>query len=302
MSTGKVSRRAFLAGSMAMAGTAALSERTASASVESLPEVDKPGRTPNTLFAVNIEMWFDGPFEQRIVKAAQLGFPAVEFWPYKGRDIDVMAKLLKEHNMTATQFTAWPFGTELNNPYATADNFMAAIEESCHIAEKLPGCEMFCVVAGNDIEKISKKEMHNAVIAKIKKAVPILEKYRKMIILEPMNPYNHPNHCLYGSRDSIAICKAVGSPWVKLNWDLFHMQRSEGNLIDNLRKGKDYIGYLQLADSPDRNEPGTGEINYTHVFQAIKEIGYQIPIGLECSPKDGDVVRAARRIYAADTW
>ena len=72
--------------------------------------------------------------------------------------------------------------------------------------------------------------------------------------------------------------------------------------MDNMRKGKDYIGYLQLADSPDRHEPGTGEVNYTQIFKSIKQIGYMRPVGLECTPQGGDVVRAARRIYAADTW
>ena len=102
--------------------------------------------------------------------------------------------------------------------------------------------------------------------------------------------------------EAIEICRTVASSHVKLNWDLFHMQRYEGNLIDNMRKGKDYIGYLQLADSPDRHEPGTGEVNYTQIFKSIKQIGYTRPVGLECTPQGGDVVRAARRIHAADTW
>ena len=96
--------------------------------------------------------------------------------------------------------------------------------------------------------------------------------------------------------------KEVGSPQVKINWDLYHMQRYEGNLIDNLRKNIDHVGYFQLADSPDRNEPLTGEINYTEVFKAIKQAGYKRPVGLECSPQDGNVVRAAQRINTADTW
>jgi hydroxypyruvate isomerase len=264
--------------------------------------VDKPGRTPNTLFAVNLEMWFKGPFEHRIQKAADLGFPSVEFWPYQGKNIDALAKLLRENKMTATQFTAWGFGTELNNPRSAPDKFLQAIEDSCRVAATLPGCDLFTVVVGNNIKGLSKDAMHAAAVEKIKKAVPLLEKHQKTIILEPMNPYNHPGHCLYGSQDGIAICKAVDAPWVKLNWDLFHMQRFEGNLIDNMRRGKDYIGYLQLADSPDRNEPGTGEINYTNVFKAARKIGYKRPIGLECSPQGGDVVRAARRVYAADSW
>ena len=61
------------------------------------------------------------------------------------------------------------------------------------------------------------------------------------------------------------------------------------------------MGYFQLADSPDRHEPGTGELNYTRVFQAIREIEYTRPVGLECSPQDGDVVRAARRIGCSGT-
>jgi len=301
MKNRSVTRRGFLAGTATVAGAAALGGRAARG-MEELPGVEKPGRTPNTKFAVNIEMWFRGPVEGRIKQAAELGFPSVEFWPYQGKDIESMARLLRESGMTASQFTAWGFGTELNNPDAKADRFVQAIEESCRVAAKLPGCNLFCVVAGNNIQGLSKEQMHAAVVEKLKKVVPILERNRKKIILEPMNPYNHPGHCLYGSKDGIAICKAVGSEWVQLNWDLFHMQRYEGNLIDNLRKGRDYIGYLQLADSPDRNEPGTGEVNYTQVFQAIKKIGYTLPVGLECSPQGRDARRAARRVYAADTW
>ena len=299
-----VSRRGFLTGSATLGAAAVVPTLASAAAKEESSQVEKPGKTPKTPFAVNLEMWFRGDFVKRIEEAARLGFPAVEFWPYRGnnKDIDAMAAALKKHSMTATQFTAWGFGKELNHPEAKADRFVKAIEESCVVADKLPGCNLFTVVAGNDIDGISKEKMHAAVVEKIRKVVPILERHKKTIILEPMNPYNHGGHCLYGSADGIAICKAVGSPWVKLNWDLFHMQRYEGNLIDNMRKGKEWIGYLQLADSPDRFEPGTGEINYTNVFRAIHELGYTLPVGLECNPQDRNPERAARRVYAADTW
>ena len=302
-----IRRRRFLTSSAAATSAVALGVNADAAEnansdtrPRSLPKL--PGRTPNTQFAVNLEMWFKGKLESRVREAARLGFPAVDFWPYQGRDIDAVAAALREHEMIATQFTAWPFGTELNHPDEKADEFLEAVEESCAVAEKLPGCRLFTVVVGNNIEGLSKRAMHDAAIAKIKLAVPILAKHQKTIIIEPMNPYNHPGHCLYGSADAIAICQQVDSEWVKINWDLFHMQRYEGNLIDNLRNGKAYIGYVQLADSPDRNEPGTGEINYTQIFKVLKEIGYSIPVGLECFPAGGDVVRAAQRIHAADTW
>ncbi|MCA9263938.1 MAG: TIM barrel protein [Planctomycetales bacterium] len=300
----KMDRRSAIAGSAATAavGLASLTLSGSTHAGEPLPEVDKPGRTPNTKFAVNIEMWFGGPMEERIEKAAELGFPAVEFWPYKDRNIAEMAKVLSDHEMTCSQFTAWGFGTELNHPEKRPENFIQSIKESCDVAQQLPGCDLFTVVLGNNIRGLTKEQMHAAAVEKIKQVVPILEEHKKTIIIEPMNPYNHPGHCLYGSADGIAICKAIGSQYVKLNWDLFHMQRYEGNLIDNLRKGHEYAGYLQLADSPARNEPGTGEINYTQLFKVIKEIGYTRPVGLECSPEGRDVVRAARRIYQADTW
>lgn len=290
-----------------MLGSAALVSTTvgavgADAVRETLADIKNPGQTPNTTFAVNLEMWFKGSMRKRIEQAAELGFPAVEFWPYQNRDIPAIAHLLNKYGMTCSQFTAWGFGKELNHPALGAERFVKSIEESCAVAAQLPGCELFTVVIGDDIAGLSKDQMHVAAIEKIRKVVPILEQHEKTIIIEPMNPYNHAGHCLYGSHDGIAICQAVGSEWVKLNWDLFHMQRYEGNLIDNLRKGRDYIGYFQLADSPDRNEPGTGEINYTEILKAIREIGYTRPVGIECFAEDGNTLRAAQRVYLADSW
>ena len=78
------------------------------------------------------------------------------------------------------------------------------------------------------------------------------------------------------------------------------MQRFEGNLIDNLEKGRDWIGYVQFADSPDRHEPLTGEVRWDAVFRKVREIGYTRPLGAECVPQGMDAVRAARRLYAVD--
>ncbi|MFC7336860.1 TIM barrel protein [Haloferula chungangensis] len=263
--------------------------------------IELPGRTPHTPIAVNIEMWFEGEFGERIEQAARLGFPAIELWTWRDKDLKTGGDLLRRHGMTATQFTAWGFGKEINDPTFPVERFVAEIEAACEATSLLPGCDRFCVVAGDDIDGLSKAQMHAAVIEKLKAAVPVLEKFRRTVILEPMNPYNHPAHCLYGSEDGIAICKAVGSEWVKLNWDLFHMQRFEGNLLDNLEKGREWIGYVQFADSPGRHEPGTGEVNYSEVFRRVRDMGYTLPLGAECLPEDGDAVRAAERLFEVDS-
>ena len=254
------------------------------------------GLTSGMPVAVNVEMWFEGDFATRIREAHGLGFPAIEFWTWKEKDIEAGAAVLRELGMTATQFTAWGFGEEVNHPDFPVSRFVEEIEVCCEVAAKLPGCDWMTVVGGDNIKGLTKEVMHAALIEKLRAAVPVLEKYRKTIILEPMNPFNHPGHCLYGSVDGIAICEAVGSPWVKLNWDLFHMQRYEGNLIDALEKGWPWVGYVQFADSPGRNEPGTGEVNYREVFAAVKRLGYAAPLGAECLPLGGDVKRAAGRL------
>ena len=252
-------------------------------------------------YAVNLNMWFRGDFVNRLKLAKDLGFDAVEMWEYQEVNMDAVARSLEDLDLEMTQFTAWDFSKELNHPKMGAENFVQAIESACRLALRLKGCERFTVVFGDDIEGFSREEMHLAGIEKLKKVVPILERYRKMIILEPMNPFNHPRHSLYGSVEGIKICQSVGSKWVKLNWDLFHMQRFEGNLIDYLRRGWDYVGYLQIADSPNRVEPSEGEVNFSNVLRVAKNLGYDLPVGLECFPSSKNLREVVSRIDKMDS-
>ena len=262
-------------------------------------------------FALNLESWFELPdgetlqsidfqkeYLRRLDLTQELGFSAIEIWPWQNKNIPEFARELNQRQMTLTQFTAWGFGKELNHPEIAPDRFVEAIRESCEVAAQLPGCDLLTVVAGDNISGLNKQQMLDAVAEKLTAAVPLLEAHNKTIIVEPMNPYNHPSHCLYGSADGIALCQKVDSPHVRLNWDLFHMQRAEGNLIHNLREGADYAAYVQIADSPGRNEPGTGEINYAQVLSLLAEMGYQRPVGLELWPLAGDVKKAAQRVLA----
>ena len=101
------------------------------------------------------------------------------------------------------------------------------------------------------------------------------------------------------SEHAAAILKAVGSPNVKMLFDIYHQQISEGNLTGNIRKYHDLIGYFQLADHPGRHEPSTGEINYPFVLRTIYDVGYRDPIGMEMSAK-GDPTVAFKAMREAD--
>jgi hydroxypyruvate isomerase len=249
------------------------------------------GAEPNTFsenYAVNVEMWWRNlPFVDRIHAAADAGFKHIEFWPWQGKDIDAVAKACKERDIDVAQFTAWGFTPGMNNPKSHA-KFVEEIKKSCEIAKRL-NCKRMTVVGGNDQPSMTQEEMHQNIIDALKLVKPLVEEEGIMLILEPMNiRVDHKGHCLYGSEDAVRICREVDSPMIKINWDLYHMQISEGDLCGRLRDGIDQVGYIQVADHPGRHEPGTGEIYYPRVFEELKKLGYTGPIGLECSPANGE--------------
>lgn len=296
-----ITRRSWLTSTVATAGLSGL-RASVFAGEDAAAERKQIGKTPHTRFAVNCEMWWTKwPFLERIRKTAELGFPAIEFWPLAGKDLDAIAALTQELGLEVAQFTAWGFKPGLNEP-RNHPAFVQAIREACVAAKKLR-CRKACVVAGDDVPGMTQEEMHQHVITALKSVARIVEDHDLMLILEPMNiRVDHKGHCLYGSAPAIRICQEVGSSHVKINWDLYHMQITEGDLCGHLREGfaAGQVGYLQLADHPGRHEPGTGEIHYNRVLKEAYELGYRDFVGLECRPTDE--LLAARRVAAADVW
>jgi hydroxypyruvate isomerase len=262
------------------------------------PTSEPPAFSEN--YAVNIEMWWwQLPFEDRIHAAADAGFNKIEFWPWQGKDIASIAAVCEERGIEVAQFTAWGFVPGMNDP-KNHNKFVEEIKKSCEIAKQL-NCKRMTVVGGNDISNMSQEEMHQNIIDALKLVKPIVEKAGIMLILEPMNiRVDHKGHCLYGSEDAVRICREVNSPMIKINWDLYHMHISEGDLCGRLRDGIDQVGYIQVADHPGRHEPGTGEIYYPRVYEELKKLGYTGPIGLECSPagtEDEAIHRLRKEMY-----
>ena len=300
-----IDRRAFL-----LAGGAAAAALPVAHGAGSMPQADQeaagakaalPGRTPHTTFALNIEMWFRSlPFTDRIRQTAALGFDWVEFWSWQGKDLAAIKATCEEVDVQVAQFIGWGFVPGLNHP-DNHDQFEKTIEESCAAANDL-GATMLTVVGGNDQPDMSQAEMHDHIITGLERVENIIESAKVMLILEPMNiRVDHKGHSLYGSDPAIAICRELDSPFIKINWDIYHMQITEGDLCRRIRDAYDQIGYIQIADNPGRREPGTGEINYTRVFQELASLGYDKPVGVECWP-EGTEALAAQRLLKADTW
>lgn len=298
-----LNRRRFL-GTGVMAGAAAATLQNSRLQGGEDPQViEGIGKTPHTKFAVNVEMWWTKlPFPERLEQAARFGFPAVEFWPWRNKDLRAIEEFSKRTGTEIAQFTAWGFTPGMNDP-RNHEACLKEIEASCAVAKQLK-CKLMTVVGGNDQPGMTQEQMHDNIITCLKRAAPIAGENDITLILEPMNiRVDHKGHCLYGSAPSIRICNEVNSPFVKINWDLYHMHITEGDLCGHLREGMEAgrVGYLQLADHPGRHEPGTGELHYNRVLKEAQDLGYKGFVGLECKPS-GSEEDAARRVAAADVW
>ena len=278
-----ITRRRLLGSIGAAAGSALFAEDFSAAAVSDDAKERLKG------LACNMESWWtDLPFMQRFEQAAAHGFSAIEFWNYgvDGRDMNAVASLCNKLSLDIVQFTGWgdPSLADPANHKKFADSIRYAVE----LAQKLDA-PMFTVVGHQQIDGMSQQECVRNLSKALEHVVPILEDGEKTLILEPFNPVDHEGHFLNGSTDALKICRSIDSPFVKINWDLYHMQLSEGNLVANMQNGLDQIAYVQVADVPGRHQPGTGELNYEFIFKALDEMGYDGPISLECWPgKDGE--------------
>ena len=293
----RTDRRAFLTAAGATAATLAFGE-TGRAQQASRGSGDGTWLT----YAVNVEMtWGRLPFLERLAKVAEAGFSHYEFWPWRGKDIDGILKTQRASSTSIpTQFSASPkrFSQGITDP-KRLDEFVEDITLAVGVAKRL-NVKKLCVVAGEETAGLSRDEQTAAVIEALKRGATIVEPEGITLILEPLNILvDHPKQLVITSEHAARILRAVGSPNVKMLFDVYHQQISEGNLSGNIRKYKDLIGYYQIADHPGRHEPGTGEINYAHVFRVIHDVGYTGAIGMEMSPK-GDPLAGFKAVREAD--
>lgn len=145
-------------------------------------------------------------------------------------------------------------------------------------------CKRLVVLSGNELGGMPRSEQMANAVSLLREAAPILEKNGMTAVVEVLNTYvDHAGYFLYYVRDGADLVDRVGSPNVKILFDIYHVQIMEGNLINNIRSNIDRIGHFHVGDVPGRHEPGTGEINYRNVFKAIYELGdrYQGYVALE---------------------
>jgi hydroxypyruvate isomerase len=248
-------------------------------------------------YAANVESWYlDTPFLERFDRAARDGFTHIEMWGVdgEGRGPEAVGKAARDAGVNIIQIVG---GAPELAQASNRQKWLDACARTVEVCDALD-CEIATIVGHNNVDGIRKADSLKTYAEHMAAAAPVFEAANVFAAIEPFNPYDHPGHFVYGSADAAEMVRAIGSDFIKLNYDLFHMQRHEGELIGNLKRHAETICYVQLADAPDRGQPGTGDVNYARVIQQVRAGGYNKPIGLEFWAKDGDYLQAVADMLA----
>ena len=213
------------------------------------------------------------------------GFRAIEDNGMSGRPEDQQKKIgdmLTKLGMAMGVFVQPGLGNDSNmlasGKADQVEKFIASCNKAVELAKRL-NSKLVTVVPGDFVRNLPMGVQTGNVIEAVKKGTAIFEPHGIVMVLEPLS--DNPDLFLRTPDQAYAICKAVGSPSCKILYDMYHVQRNQGNIISTLDLVFDEIGYYQIGDNPGRNEPGTGEMNYKNIFKHIYNKGYKGVLGME---------------------
>ena len=240
-------------------------------------------------FSANLTMMFNEvDFLERFLKAAKAGFKAVEYmFPYdwqKDQLIDALNQNgLKQvlHNLPAGDWAGGDRGIACLPDRKT--EFEEGVGLAIEYAKALKCSNLNCLV-GLTPQGNSQAKVHETVIDNLRFAAAALEKEGIRLLVEALNNEAVPGFHLVRTQEVLQLLDDADHPNIWLQYDVYHMQIMEGNLIQTISKNISRVGHIQIADNPGRHEPGTGEINFTNLFKAIDRTGYSGWIGCEYVP------------------
>jgi hydroxypyruvate isomerase len=242
--------------------------------------------------AANLTMLFNEVgFLARFGEAARAGFKGVEFlFPYAfepariAEQLDTHKLKLVLHNLPAGNWEAGERGIACH-PDRKAE-FQDGVGKAIEYARALGVRQLNCLV-GIKPAGVTDGQAYGAVVDNLRFAAAALKAEGIRLLVEPINTFDIPGFYLSGTEQALGIIGETGSDNIRVQYDIYHMQRMEGELAATIKASLPMIGHIQLADNPGRFEPGTGEINYRYLFGFLDEIGYNGWIGCEYKPKAG---------------
>jgi hydroxypyruvate isomerase len=240
-------------------------------------------------FCPNASMLFtEVDLLERFGRAAEAGFAAVEFWWPTGEDLGQVEQAIREAGLEVALFNFdagdMPGGDRglLSDP-GRHEQFRENVPIALELARSL-GCPRLNALVGHDLEGVETAEQLELARSNVAWAADQAAEHGIEVMIEAVNTFENGPYLLSSTAAASDFAGQVGRDNVKLQYDAYQMQREEGNIVATLRERAGEIAHVQVADSPDRGEPGTGELNYPYIFAALEELAYGGWIGLEYSP------------------
>ncbi len=244
--------------------------------------------------SVCIDAVFEGmPIPEACAQVAASGIEAIEFWSWWDKDLAELEDSTKANGLEVsaccTRFIS------LVDPDSRKE-YLDGLVESQKVAERLD-CPVIISQVGDFREGVSREEQRETLIEGLRAAVPILERTGQTLVIEPLNErIDHAGYFLIRSDEAFDIVEEVGSDHVRVVFDIYHQQISEGDIIRNFTENIDLIGHFHAAGNPGRNELQLGEIHYSHIFAALADSKYEGFVGLEYWPLEENVIDPLREV------
>ncbi|MRH41088.1 TIM barrel protein [Aquibacillus halophilus] len=227
-------------------------------------------------------LYMNKNFDQSVKDTKNAGFDTIEFWSWWDKDIELVEKTIEESGVQVSTFCTKFISLVDSNQ---RENYIDGLKQSIEVAKKL-NCNRLISQVGQELTDVSRQEQKQSLVDGLKACVPILEKENITLLIEPLNTYvDHQGYYLSKSEEAFEIIKKIGSNHVKVLYDIYHQQITEGNIISTIENNIDLIGHFHAAGNPGRHELDSGELNYNRIFEAIDLTGYTGFVGLEYFPK-----------------
>ena len=222
---------------------------------------------------------------QRLDLFHQHGFRAVEYnglLRHAPAEVAEIRKQLDARAMDFGIFVANPGGWKTAGVVDPAQHaaFLEEIKKSLEY-HKLIRNKSATTLTGPALPGVSRSTQRRSCVAGLQKAAELLAGSELALVVEPLNHIDHPGFFMTRADELAEVIDRVGSPNVRMLYDFYHLQVTQGNLIRDFLQYYDLIGYVQTGDVPGRKEPGTGETNYRNVFKAVHDKGYRGIVGME---------------------
>ena len=280
-------KNSLLASGALLAGNAVLASTTTSCNNDNDIAI-APGKPFNMNYGPHDGMFKNSAgtnFLDQIQFMYDQGFRSIEDNGMSSRtpaEQEKIGGLLAKLNMAMGVFVLDKGGNGANTLAAGKQEYIDIFLKGCRKAvevSKRSGGKLATVVPGDFARNLPLDIQNANVITALRKGAEILEPHGIVMVLEPLS--DTPDLYLRTSAQTYMICKGVNSPSCKILYDMYHMQKNEGNMINNIKLTWDEIAYFQIGDNPGRNEPTTGEVNYKNIFKFLHEKGYKGVLGME---------------------